>query len=300
LYIRQMRTRSLYNAFAVVLVTVFTGRYMASCSKSPSTQLPFEPTPVAYPVSPGIIDEASGLADSHANPGFLWVLEDSQNPTELRLLDHNGQHGKKIVIKNVTNRDWEELVIADGPVAGKKFVYIGETGDNSQVYNEYIIYRFEEPSAALDTVFTVDKLRFKYPDGAHDAEAFFVEPASRDIYIITKRDAKSKVYRLPYPQSTSSLGTAVFETDLPYSGVVGAAFNLSRHELLIKTYDNIYYYPHSGQTIANMLQQPYTTLGYVKEPQGEALCFTNDQRGFFTLSEKAFAASVNLNYYKRK
>ena len=47
------------------------------------------------------------------------------------------------------------------------------------------------------------------------------------IYIITKRDARSKIYKLPYPQDTSEISEAVFVADLNFSGVVSASLSSS-------------------------------------------------------------------------
>ncbi|HYE55639.1 MAG TPA: hypothetical protein VD996_12375 [Chitinophagaceae bacterium] len=271
-----------------IIFTIFAN----ACNKDKQEENPFDVQPVLYPVTTGVIDEASGLADSYANAGFLWVNEDSDNPTHLYLLGHDGKHGKNIFVANATNRDWEEMMVGAGPVAGKKYIYIGDIGDNSRKYDEYYIYRFEEPAASVDTVKQVDRITFKYPDGAHDAEAFYMDTA-KDIYIVTKRDAKSKVYRLPYPQNTSGLVTAEFVMDLPYSGVVGAAYS-ARGELLIKTYSNIYYYSRGNPAGS------YLTLPYQVELQGEAVGFANDGTGFYTLSEKGLGSAVNLRFYKRK
>lgn len=252
------------------------------------------------PLPAGVLDEASGLAASVANPGLLWVNEDSQRPTAIHLIQQNGEYRKKIFIKNVTNRDWEEMALADGPTAGKKYIYIAETGDNDQTYSEYAFYRFEEPLASVDTVFQSDLIRFKYSDGSHDAEAFFVDPATKDIYIITKREAKSRVYKLPYPQSAASINSATFITELQYNMVTAASYS-GQGELLIKNYGDIYYYKRgAGQSIAHMLNAGIIKLKYNPEPQGEAMSFAADDSGFFTLSEKAFARSVGIVYYHRK
>lgn len=262
--------------------------------------MPFETLTSSNPVQAGIIDEASGLADSRANPGFLWVNEDSQRPTAIHLLEKNGQYRKQLFIKNVTNRDWEELALAAGPTAGKNYIYLAETGDNDQVYPEYAFYRFEEPLASVDTVTQVDILRFRYADGSHDSEAFFVDPATKDIYVITKREAKSRIYKLTYPQSTGSVNIASFVLELPYNFVTAACFS-DNGELLVKTYSDIYYYKRmAGQPVGGELFASYTKLLYNPEPQGEAIAFATDNTGFFTLSEKGFASSVNLNFYKRQ
>ena len=54
-----------------------------------------------------------------------------------------------------------------------------------------------------------------------------------------------------------------------------------------------------GQPVVATLQKDPRVLGYAQEPQGEAICFRNDNTGFFTLSERAILPSVALNFYKR-
>lgn len=273
---------------------------ICACKKNKLQPPPFQETPVLYPVTPGIIDEASGIADGFTRPNSLWVIQDSQQPTELYLLNHEGQYLKKVFIKNVTNRDWEELAVATGPVGGKNYVYIAETGDNDLKYTDYAIYRMEEPAFTMDTVTQVDKISFRYPDGSHDAEAMFVDYGTKDIYLITKRDAKSKIYCLFYPQSLTNMNTAVHIGDLPFTGVVAASLHGTTQELLVKTYTNIYYFKQdNGQPIPALLQRPYLSIKYQQEPQGEAICFSNDNTGFFTLSEKVGPLSVNLSFYGR-
>jgi hypothetical protein len=263
---------------------------------------PFESTPVTSPVIPGIVDEASGIADSKQNPGYVWVQQDGGNGSALFLLSHNGTVQKKISILPAQNRDWEDMVLGNGPVAGVNYIYLAEIGDNNASYSSYSIYRFEEPSITTDTVTAVDTISFQYPDGAHDAEAVLLDGDTKDIYIITKRDVKSKIYKLAYPQNTSSLSTAIAVGELSFNGVTSAALSPDGKEILVKTYTAVYYWKRkNNEPIVAALMRNAITTGYVTEPQGEALCFTNDNSAFLTLSEKPFfATSVTLNRYKRK
>lgn len=261
----------------------------------------FENTPISYPINPGKIDEASGIAVSKLNPGKIWVEQDSGNPPELNAIDTNGNFVKKIPITGVTNRDWEDIALAPGPEAGKNYIYLAETGDNNQKDSSYAFYRFPEPSISADNISGVDKLSFKYPDGSHDAEGFFVNPSTKDIYIITKRDSQSRVYRLPYPQSIFAVTTATYIGALPFSGVTSAAISADGSELMIKTYAAIYYWKRNGsETPETILTKEPTKLGYQMEQQGEAITFDEDDSGFYTLSEKPLLNPVNLNFYKRK
>ena len=262
--------------------------------------LPFATTPLATPVAPGIVNEVSGMADSYAVPGCFWIEEDSGNPPELSLLKHDGSLLKKITIKGAGNRDWEDLAISSGPTPGVHYIYLADIGDNNSQYTSYNILRFPEPDATKDEVTDAEKISFTYPDGAHDAEAILADDATKDIFIITKRDAKSKVYKLAYPQSTTAINTATFVMDLPFTGTVSAALSKSGTELIIKTYTTLFYWTRAaGESIENTLPKPPTKLDYQLEPQGEAVCFKADNTGFYTLSEKSFAPSVSLNFYKR-
>src|SRR5690606_18339368 len=115
------------------------------------------------------IPEASGLADSKINSGYLWVLEDSGNPPVLYLLKHDGTLSDSVMIDGALNRDWEDMALAGGPAAGKNYLYIGDIGDNNAQYPDCTIYRFVEPLMGVGKVAEFDTIRFKYEDSAHDA-----------------------------------------------------------------------------------------------------------------------------------
>lgn len=261
----------------------------------------FQDVPVINPVIAGFIDEASGIAHSHADNGSLWVQQDSGNPPELTLISQAGKFLKKVAIKNATNRDWEDLAISKDAASGKDFIYLADIGDNNQTATSYFIYRFQEPDENATEVNNAEKFTFKYSDGSHDAEAILVDNLTHDIYIITKRGLNSRIYILPSPQSTSSENTASYVGSLNYTGVTSAAMSADGKEIIVKTYTNLYYYKRKAhETIAEAIQKAAVSLSYTMEPQGEAVCFKNDNSGFFTISEKGLAPFVDLRFYKRK
>jgi hypothetical protein len=49
-----------------------------------------------------------------------------------------------------------------------------------------------------------------------------------------------------------------------------------------------------------LLKDNPAPVTYQIEPQGEAIAFDKAGNGFYTLSERASASSVTLNYYKRQ
>ena len=269
------------------------------CQKSPGPGMiqayGFEKVPQVIPIKRGVIPEASGIADSKRNAGYLWVQQDSGNPPAIYLLKHDGTITDSIFIDGATNKDWEDMALAGDEL------YIGDIGDNNAVHSKSTFYCFTEPVLGTHEVTSFKVIDFKYPDGAHDAEAFLVDPRTKDIYIITKREERSKVYKLVYPQSTTSLNEAVFVTDLSFNGVVSASIAPNAREIILKTYTTLYYYTKEAtQSIAAALEKQPSTLDYQVELQGEAVGFRIDNKGFYTLSEKAFNITPALHYYKRK
>lgn len=262
----------------------------------------FVDTPVVVPISSGVIDEASGIADSRANPGYLWVEQDSGNPPEISLLAYSGAVVKKIYISNAHNRDWEELALAEGPEQHSYYIYLADIGDNFLQYENYCLYRFKEPSVSTDTVSAYDKIIFIYPDGSNNAEAILVDNNTKDIYLITKSDIKTNIYKLAYPQSISGINTAELVGSLAFTGVVGACISPNGKEIIIKTYTTLNYWARErSEKIEQTLKRPASLLAYQLEIQGEAVCFKNNNTGFYTLSEKPpLVGNVDLNFYKRK
>lgn len=291
-----MRRISLFTSFFLFAFLLICFTYCVSRSHRP-VNTPFSHNPTQVYMRPLSITEASGIADSKKNPGHLWVEQDSGNQPYLHLVKHDGTVVKSIYIARCLNFDWEDMALSNGPVPGKHYIYIGDIGDNARHRSEYAVYRLEEPSMQTDVDTQVTRITFNYPDGPHDSEAMLVDPHSHDIYIITKTDRRSKLYKLTYPYGTIAQEVG----ELPYNYVVSATISGKGDEILIKTYDSILYYTRaSNETIEQALQKSPLRLPYMAEPQGEAITFAADNSGYFTLSEKALSTIVRLYFYKRK
>jgi hypothetical protein len=283
--------------------------FFISCDKSTPQLNPIDPAgerflnvPLNYVLTRSI-PEASGIADSKTFNDHLWVLEDSGNPAKLFLLKHEGFVTDSFLLDGAVNRDWEDIAIGKGPEDGVNYLYVGDIGDNDLKHSAYTIYRVPEPNNFMDVITEYDSIKFTYPDGSHDAEAFLVDNETRDIYVMTKRDMFSKIYRLPYPQDTQNMNQAVFVADLPFTGIVSASLSFSGTELMLKTYTQLFYYTRTANEglDVTLAKNPTDTLPYQLEPQGEAVAFANNNSGFFTLSEKGISDDIpNLLFYRRK
>jgi hypothetical protein len=240
-----------------------------------------------------LLKEVSGIADSKTAPGHLWAHQDRGNPPQLHLINYDGTVKKNIYIKGARNRDWEDMALAG------RDLYIADIGDNYKEFTEYTIYKLPEPDLGADTVYSFETIRFRYPDGAHDAEALLVDPTTKDIFILTKSDDPAAIYKLVFPYSTTEVNTAVKSGQLTYKGAVSAALSSDSKEIIVKTYFALFHYKRADASIEAALQKLPATLPYRIEPQGEAVTFANNNGGYFTLSEKGFASYVSLNFYKR-
>ena len=267
------------------------------------------------------IREASGLAASRQNPGVLWTHNDSDDrdangvsQTRIFAMSTEGKHLGVYHIEGISNRDWEDIAVGPGPEQGKQYIYVGEIGDNLAEFPEKFVYRIPEPAVkltqnGLDTVLTqVDIIKIQYPDGIRDAEALFVDPLTKDIYVISKSEAQVMVYRAAYPQSTTELITLEHVATLNMTGVVAADISPNGEEILVKTFElfnksneKIYYWKRSPQqSIAAVFATNPGTVPYAAEIQGEAVCWDGDGLGYFTLSEESiFQITPHLYYYPR-
>ncbi len=281
--------------------------FLFACQKSQTqTELPkeynYEPTPQAIQLSGPRITEASGITYSSVQEGSFWVNEDSGNPPLLYLVHKDGTVKDSLLLDGATNRDWEDITSGAGPQDGKNYIYVADIGDNDAKYSEWYIYRFEEPPAGVKQLKLFEKIAFVYEDGARDAEAIVINQATKDIYVISKRDTRSRVYKIAYPQSTTEVNTATFLFDFGYSGVVAATTSVSGEELLVKTYTTVYHYTIGSHTSLEDSLKSGTpkTLKYQLEPQGEAISFSFSGDGFYTLSEEAMGIIPKMYFYRKK
>ncbi|HZY78590.1 MAG TPA: hypothetical protein VFE50_03645 [Cyclobacteriaceae bacterium] len=279
--------------FAVVLY---------GCSATPTND---SHSSFSAPKPTGLIDdrlpEASGLASSIANPGYMWSQNDGQNPAEVFLIDTTGQ--VKMVCKvPVDNRDWEEVAVGPGPEAGKTYVYVGEIGDNDAKYDTKYIYRFEEPIAdsTEKNVTLTDTLKIQMSDGKRDTETMMIDPITNDLYLISKREDSVGVYKVAYP-FTNKVMIAQKVGVIPFFKIVAGSFSKDGTEILLKDYDHIYYWKRSkDESLEQTLMRQPEELPYEREAQGEAITFNLDGSAYYTLSETNPAKPAYLKYYKRK
>lgn len=247
--------------------------------------------------------EASGLVASVANPGYYWSHNDGENPAEVFLIDDKAKIVMTCKLANVANRDWEDIAVGPGVQEGKSYLYVGDIGDNLSQYPYKMIYTFVEPvlSEGDQVIGKFDTIVFKLSDGVRDTEAMMIDPMTNDIFIISKREDSVRLYEIPYPFISGDTLQAEYKTTLPFTKIVAASISADGTEVLMKNYDHLYYWKRTeDESIPELLVRKPTELNYLQEAQGEAIAWTRDGAGFYTLSETVKNFKGNLIYYKRK
>ena len=249
------------------------------------------------------LEEASGLAMSMVNQGYLWTINDSGNPSEVFLLDDKAEIVMTCKLKKIKNRDWEDIAIGPGEEPGSFYLYVGEIGDNEAKYDFKYLYKLQEPLFTGDKkieVEMVDTLVIDLPDGKRDMESFTIDQTTGDMYFLSKREEEVNIYWVARAlQDADTLVPQKFAT-IPYHNVVAADLSYDGMEILVKTYDEILYWRRGDSlSIRQVFAEEPIKLDYKPEPQGEAIAWNRDASGFFTLSESKDGSNAKLLFYKR-
>ncbi|UII33805.1 hypothetical protein LVD17_08240 [Fulvivirga ulvae] len=272
-----------------------------SDSNDPEKNVRFSAAESRGEVENSLINEASGLTESLSNAGLLWTHNDSGNDPFIFLIDEYGHDHGTYELKNVINRDWEDISSGPGPEKGQNYLYIAEMGDNNAVHELKYIYRFKEPVVGGPKIIEdFETITFQYPDGKRDAECLMVDPLTKDLYIVSKREDHVGIYRASYPQSTEELITLEKLGTIPFHNIVGGDISSDGGDILLKTYDQIMYWQRPEDvSVYEALQQEPLLIPYLPEPQGESIAWKKDETGFFTLSEERDSIEAVLYFYKK-
>lgn len=282
-----------------VLSVIATGIVSASRAEG-STCTSFAPGVSLGTVDFTALKESSGLAVSGLNSGVVWT--------------HNDGTGKRIFAMNFSANllarcefgvdvdDVEDMAVGPGPVTGTSYVYLFDGGgarEDTGVRNTIQIVRFPEPvigttvpeSAPTVKPPGVETFTLTYPDGSYDAEALLVDPVTSDLFILTKLEDVTRVYRANLnaaaPGSTASLA---FVMTVPFDVASGASVSADGSQILIRNEDvAMLWNRNSGESVTAALGRSpviVPVIGTPVEPNGEGIAFMRDGSGYLTISEE--------------
>jgi hypothetical protein len=244
------------------------------------------------------LQEISGVVESRRRPGVLWVHNDSGDTARLFAVSLAGRLLGTFVLAGADAVDLEDIAAGPGPVAGRRYLYVGDIGDNERRRETIAVLRLLEPAVdpgaepATRTVGGVKQLVLRYPDGAHDAEALLVDPRSGALVVVTKElDGRAAVFRAPGDVRAGSvtvlrrvatlrvgLGALVTGGDVSRSGSVVALRTYGSVLLFARTRGEPLWAAFRGRR-CHGLSPP--------ERQGEAIAVRPGGRSYVTVGEGA-------------
>lgn len=289
------------SAAIMILATVLVTVELAAPTAGQGPQ--FLPAQRVGTVQHAAIDEASGIAVSRDNPGVLWVHNDSGDTARVFAMNTQGTHLGIYNLTGTSATDWEDMAVGPGPNVGQSYLYLGDIGDNSAVRPAIRVYRVPEPAVSptqppvVINLSGVDTITLQYPDGARDAETLMVDPRTADLYVISKRETRSRLYRAPFPQSTTQTIVMEYRGQLPWGGATGGDISPNGAEILVRGYLSASLWRRPAD---NPLWDAFAYAGYTvplaTEPQGEAIGFHGMGLGYYTVSE---GTSQPIYYFER-
>ena len=281
-----------------------------SAAAGPAAEPAFSAPVVAGQLAAPPQRETSGLAPSRRSPDLLWTHDDSGGAAALYAVSVTGALRGRLQISGEKPKDWEDLATAD--LDGRPWLVIGDIGDNDAKRKSASLLFVPEPDpAALAAAgelaarpaFT---LKFTYDDGPRDCEALAVDPVERAVYLVSKRTAPARLYRLalPAPLAAATL-VARFVGPVPHlanpalsPGFFGRLagpriawptaldFAPDRSAALVLTYgEPLLFHRAPDESWAAALARPPVRLAPHRFPQAEGACFSADGRAVFVASE---------------
>ncbi len=260
-------------------------------------------------VAHSLLKEVSGIVASRDNPGVIWAHNDSGGLARLWALNTQGIHLGTYNLTGATARDWEDMAIGPGPIAGRTYLYVADTGNNDDLTDfAFTIYRVPEPTVSpdqdpVDTNLTgVDALLVKYPDSLHHGcETILVDPLNGDIYLCTRDrwgddNGVMKVYHFPEPNhipDTEYTMQHVADVQLINGEMaVGGDISLDGRLIIIRTKGDamraLLWQRDPATDLWQAFTNPMCVVPQIDEPQGEAICFEANGCGYYTASEDQY------------
>jgi hypothetical protein len=262
-------------------------------------------------VASGELNEISGVVESRTRAGVLWVHNDSGDTARIFALGLDGRTLGTFGLAGIQARDWEDIAAGPGPVAGRRYLYAGDIGDNDEERASVTVLRLQEPvvdpgatSPTTRTVDAVDSLVLRYPDRPHNAEALLVDPRSGDLVIVTKElDGRAGVFRAPRGLADGSETTLRRVATLQLGfGVLVTGGDVARSGSLValRTYSSVLLYarPARKPLWAAFKTQPCSGVA-PPERQGEAIALRTSGRAYVTIGEGEHPRVYRVEIRKR-
>ncbi|MFV2000471.1 MAG: hypothetical protein ACC654_08935 [Acidimicrobiia bacterium] len=234
--------------------------------------------------------EASGLTVSRVSADVLWSHNDSRDAAVLYAMTTAGENLGIYGLPGAFAFDWEDIAAGPDATGSGAYLYVADIGDNFKIRGgQIVVYRVPDadPASMEDSFPEVVALPYRYPDGAHNAEAIFIDPVDPALYVVTKDTEETLVFRGSLTPgagpsdlelvTTISLGGEVSGSDISWSGGV----------IAFRGYSSVWMWNREAdESIADALRSDPCQAPAPEERQGESVAFDSDL-SYWTVSEGA-------------
>lgn len=228
---------------------------------------------IAFRLTDSRIMESSGLAVSTRHKGVTWTHNDSGGGPRLYAVNGDGKTVARLTLADLDPYDWEALATGPGHT-----LWVGDIGDNSERRETVALFRVREPAELADGAVAWTRFRFRYPDGAHDAEAVLVQPRTGRVYIATKGIVGGTLYAGPERLSADHVNELTRLSGVPPL-VTDGAFSPDGSRFVLRGYASAWLYAAPDRQLDKI------TLPEME--QGESVTFSSDGRALLAGSEGA-------------
>jgi hypothetical protein len=277
--------------------------FLSACQATSEATVPrwSEPAFAGIPDA-GKLSELSGLTRSNFADGVYWAINDGDNPAEIIAIDGGVRTLATFTTPGLRNIDWED--ITNYTLAGKHYLAVADTGDNGGVRDVLSIHVFQEPADARQSgeMTLIRTLRFKWPDGARDAESLFASAKTKSFYLISKKRVPAELFALPFdaPDGSKPVLVATLEgiaqpdaetmnTKGDYgryrAQITAADLSPDNRTIAVLNYQQINFFPMPKKAAAVLKPAATITLPWL--PQAEGIAYSRDGKQLYIGSEQA-------------
>jgi hypothetical protein len=232
-------------------------------------------------------NELSGLVRSRSQPGLLWSHDDSGAGPDLFGLRADGRVTARPTVTGAQAVDWEDIAAGPAP-DGRPLLYVGDIGDNAARRPSVDVYRVAEPRVGAAATAPAARLRLRYPDGAHDAEALLVDPLRGDLVIVTKALGSARAYRASARLPAGSQATLGRGPVVSLSLVTAGDVSADGRIVVLRGYDRLAVWVRRGrEPLTTTLRRTpcLSPTSLAAEGQGEAIALDRRGASFATVAE---------------
>jgi hypothetical protein len=242
------------------------------------------------------LNESSGVA---VVGDQIWSHNDSGDSPRLFIFDRSGSPLGQVRVAGARAVDWEDMCAFTRD--NRRFVAVGDVGDNAAGRSSVQIYVVEVPSELRAATTSIDPktttlpltavLQVTYPDGAANCEALAYDPLTQAFVLATKELTRCRLFSVPVGSLTGKQAVEAKQIGrLVLPLVTGGDISPDGRQLVLSTYGPACLLtrrsePGREQEWLTEGDEAVKMVALPGRKQGESICFSPDARQLFLTSE---------------